>query len=604
VILFIMLIGFDFGFMLPRLTGSGIGLLEAPDASGIQHWINTKLFSIGPTLLFVAASSLWWSDVDIFYRIAGPLAALHQPSPGKSTLCVQYRTLPDLAVTYSAARNGHWKLAYVTSVTFLGKVATIAAGSLFILRPSAISVQSTVPTTHEWRQQSFMPQTNSSIWSLIEAKSLSASLAAYPMINGWVAGFNSFIPVEVDSSTASSYSNVSLNGVSTRLDCSIVENHLESHEVPQASSELKQWTLQLDSGDCASPDFSTAICPDMKNDRSGHSAFDSSRQIASIACYGWKLLPSSTCSGRSDYWLVTTATGKLGAPFAISDTAGQVMFQNTPNVTSLVCRPRFFNNTVRVQVSGPQNNVPLVIDETIASVEIADDHWKSNNTSFSAYFADQMNASSLLGSAYMATKYVSMDPMSAIMAFNMSEGLDGFDKLEEIIRTASLAFSMVFSSYADPMISNQPFLFQPLGSSAPRRLNAVEVTAKEIRAYPRRLPLFIVTIMLCIYAISLLIVHPWRKSKWAFPQNVTCEAGRLILIHASGAISRMAQAGDYKKPFASLANQNFALGKYFDPVDGSEHIGIDVADVVVRDFVDSKPESAWNEGTQNIRHRK
>jgi hypothetical protein len=193
-----------------------------------------------------------------------------------------------------------------------------------------------------------------------------------------------------------------------------------------------------------------------------------------------------------------------------------------------------------------------------------------------------LNNSTLVSNLFLASAGIALDPISALMAFNMSAGINGFQSTTDISSTASLAFSTIFAAYADVSISKSPFLFQVQNSTAASgqssQVSATATASTAQRAFPLRAPILIVTAGLVIYGISLVLLF-YSRLGLALPQDVTCLAGQLILIYGNSVIGEMERVGKYEEGWKQLVERRFALG-VFTGEGGREHLGIDVVENV------------------------
>lgn len=84
----------------------------------------------------VAAFSIYWNNIDVYYRLIQPFMGLRQPSPADQNLLLEYSTTLPVLTTFTALGAKHWRLALFTAMSLLNKLFVVFVGSLIVIAPS------------------------------------------------------------------------------------------------------------------------------------------------------------------------------------------------------------------------------------------------------------------------------------------------------------------------------------------------------------------------------------------------------------------------------------------------------------------------------------
>lgn len=409
LVLIAALLGIIFQFVYGKREGYG---LWSKGDSGPLGLINRNIYSWIPAIILIGLR-YWWGRIDNFFRQVQPFVQLKEKTQGARVLCTQFLTQPDIHITWAAYRQGHKKLAFVTIVTLIAKIAIVASGRLFEWEDRWIKETSSLSTTADWRNGSFSPIGNASTWEDIQRRTFAGSMSAFSPLQGWSSSPHTFIPVEIPEGNKNY--TATLDAISSSLDCSEVKTQL----TPSSNGAYKAWSFSFASKSCSTGSIQLNVCKDV--------FISPKKEISSSngGCYTWTLLPKAACNGVEDFWLINVATSPSSIQIKASNAtgSGDLLFSAQPNTLSMLCRPKYTKDTVSTSISRADfDHVTLHPIKILSSVPLELSSFMSQNgppMDFSAYFATQLNSSSLVSKIFLAASGVAINPISAIMVFNM-----------------------------------------------------------------------------------------------------------------------------------------------------------------------------------------
>jgi hypothetical protein len=306
-----------------------------------------RLLVSGLPILFLSIlSSLWWANIDLFFRRTQPFASLKGGALGARSVGVQY--VHDMLgiVSFKAAKNGHWWLAFVTIVTLLGKVAIFLSAGIFKMKDMVWDIEETISYRSVWRDKTFPADQVASKEFRKRFRRLFLSLLVfdYSALLGWKADNHQFPMLWLERPTY----NVMLDGLRGTLTC-----HESIARLDHIADE-NSWTAKLEGGEC---DGATRY--NLSSGASGNQD--------SLSAIAWTYLKRSSCSklpgNETDrWWILSTAS---------SDTI------------SLLCKPGLSFNTINLTVEGYVADLDYVtprISTTGVESELplSPDHWQAS----------------------------------------------------------------------------------------------------------------------------------------------------------------------------------------------------------------------------------
>jgi len=574
-----------FTIILPGSQTDGIGLWSLSVFASIgwldiiAQWAQHASFSILPVLLMTSLR-FWWSKLDTFFRTTQPFVGLMTEGRGKDTICLSYTQEPDIAVTTKAVSRGHWKLAYVTFVSLLVKIAIILAGGIFVLQETSLSEGNQYHLLQEWRDNNFTQADTFFDDSSMRAQALQLALNGFPQLNGWQWGFYTFPPVEVGPN---SHLSLRIQGMTTKLTCGIAKASFTS------TSDIGYWNAEVAEGEC--------IGAQVHGDCSvNQNALNLDEQgYGSIGCTHWTYLSPHTCSNSSTggvgrWWLLSVNNDDTSAR-TTANTSGAA-FKITSS-TSIICTPATYRGTTQVEVSSDSgdniwiDSLKLQSSERVSPGEIRSD--EDSSLDLQAYFAQHLNSSVLVQDALQITTSYSVDYLSFMAAANMSNTVQSLQNPSELAIAASNVYSLLFSLFAayNTSADGSTSLLKSIDPNSPDSPTVLGV-GFETRAIASRLPLLAATGIIAVYCISIPFLHPGNKRR--LPVDLSYIANNISLVYDSYLIDLVRNSGEKDEEFRSLHNRMFSLGVYKGQ-SGEMRMGVEVviegADRVVT--VDPEP---------------
>ena len=511
----------------------------------VLRWIQKALFTIMPTLVTIILST-WWSKVDRFYRHSQPLADLSSPNGSNKALFLEYVNDPPLLITRKALKNHHWKLAYITSVTVVLKLAIVLAGGVFSAAELAAPTNQTFETTLQWRQGSFVANSNGLNDAKLFYNAMSEAVAGFPQPSGWIAGLHAFAPLNISKPDVE-YS-IQMNGIISNLSCEVASSSL------QIMNSSGMWQAELSGGDRCQGAFWNDVC-----------------QSQSLSCVGWRYLNRADCpdisSGEGEWWLIY-----------IQDEGEKA------NATSLLCTPGYYRDvfqTTLITSYFGAGSVSVTPQKMLTSQQLSTSEWIMQNGSdtvgFQSYFSDLLNSSSLVSDPKVVIPSLSMNSLSIMTALNMSGTTSSFSNATEFGAAASNVFSMIFALYASQNVSADGSTFL-LEKGPSNQSMIVEGLALEERYRPSKAPLLTATGILFLYLVSILVVYPSKR--WRTAMDMSYPANVVSLFCESSLAKSAFEAQDEAAWKAKVRDAQLKFGVYTN-ISGQRVVGIDFAKKVM-----------------------
>ncbi|KAK2752586.1 hypothetical protein FQN55_006699 [Onygenales sp. PD_40] len=524
---------------------------------GVKAQIQQLLFSGLPTLVLSLITS-WWTEVDRFVRLTQPYKALASGDVGRNTVLLDYMHEWNWKIPFRAFRNRHWKLSYVTAITFILRIGTLFWAGIFDMGNGIAGNGETAHLLQEWRQDSFPADMSKTFSDEMRAIALSRAIYGYPQMPGWQSGAYQFPAVKLPENN--NY-NVSLTGLTGVLDCSAVT-------VDARVSDESGWRATIREGECTGAIWDSACT--IPQDISGEAA--SSGTTGATRCMAWRYLNENNCpdipsQGAGRWWI-------LGLSGPMSATQSTLTGGSTTPI-ALLCTPKFSFDTMMVGITTASgSSLPtLTLSQPTHRENISTDHWKNDDgKTFAAYASELMN-NTLAGNLQTISSTTYLDLLSSIGALNGTSRIDALFNTSTLATSISHTFSAVFATMAglpqDGPLSS--FLLTPVAddSTSP----TVEALPQEQVAYLNKGPLWVGFIVLCIFAIS--IPWAWPEKRRRTPMDVGYAANVLALVYDSRLMDIVSRDGWRWE----LENKRFRIG-IFQGLSGSERLGIDVVDVV------------------------
>jgi hypothetical protein len=412
------------------------------------------------------------------------------------------------------------------------------------------------PLLQNWRQSGYLDNSTTEFTDEVKAMAISRALYSYPQIPGWQTGSYVFPMVEL---TPNRNYTISLQGLRASLDCSSMEADVTKES---ANSE---WSATLTSGDCAGTTWSSACSlPEVGSDDGSNSG-----TIEDGQCMTWRYLDEKDCSQ-----LQASDTGRwwiFGLSGSISTTDGTFTDSSiSQNHMSLLCKPKFYLDTIPVNIaaaSDPKMSVLSITEPSTDRQDLPYDRWKNGARTFATYASELIN-NTLAGELQVISYTTYLDLMSSIAALNLTSSTDGLFKAETLATSASDTFAALIATMVSIDQPDSASPFSPAGAllSPVTTPTSVSVSDQVQVAYLQKGPLYVGFVALCLFTLSIVFVWPSRARRT--PNDVSYPANVLALVYDSGL---MGLADRYNEK--EMAQMIFTLGE-FEGISRKRRLGI------------------------------
>jgi hypothetical protein len=276
------------------------------------------LLNVIPTLLLIAFG-FWWSQVEYYFRTTQPYIKLSCGGVANELVLVDYNYDSDVQLPVNAFRRKHWKLGYISTMSFLVRFATVLAGGVFIQATTPLLSQNelTYPLRQVWRQNHEISAFGSNTYTKVELPIVDAVMKGVRE-SGWISNAHLFLQVELTHE----HNYMALSGIDGNLTCSDMSGKFEY------DGSLVPGRVSLVDGDC--PGYDRPVCSPETNVTEGN-------------CLTWSYIPNQNCSktisdGSGRYWFYCS--------FFDEDVAEKGLLLET----SFLCKAGFYNETVQAFV--------------------------------------------------------------------------------------------------------------------------------------------------------------------------------------------------------------------------------------------------------------
>jgi hypothetical protein len=226
----------------------------------------------------------------------------------------------------------------------------------------------------------------------------------------------------------------------------------------------------------------------------------------------WRFLDNKTCpllkapsAGR--WWI-------LGISGPISKSRGSFSTSSITKPISLLCTPSLSLDTMSVEIrvtSNPGRPQLVIAGVPSKQLPLSPDHWKTPNNTFLGYASSLIN-DTLSDSLEVISHTAYMDLVSSIAALNITTSTDGLFDAEILAGSASHTFAALIAIITSINQSNNTSatgvsstaLLSPLPAfkNAPRIPTSSNLQVARLQ----RIPSWIVSVGLCLFAISIPLV--------------------------------------------------------------------------------------------------
>ncbi|KAF2803382.1 uncharacterized protein BDZ99DRAFT_503391 [Mytilinidion resinicola] len=541
----------------------------------IHHWKSgvpadiQKLFFHGAPTLTLVIVRLWWETIEEYYRASQPYYALAAGRPGRLSVCLSYMHDFHFVVSLKALKNHHWKLFYVTIVTTLIKIAVVGASGIFSMEAVASHKDEKLPYEQVWRTSTFAENNTDAFQTNLREFALSRAIYGYKSMPGWHDLSYWFPAVSINAPYT-----MTLAGLISNLTCEIVTTQAQKVNLTDG---LTAWDVTMSEGACSGTTWSSACAVPDSVQLSGAVPGDSS-------CMAWTYLESAQCSGlgaadNGRWWI-----------FGVEGTLADWSIVNISKAVSLLCTPRFYNDTVELHVSTDLDSGGVLLvaeDAPITSEELPRNYWHSPSdpsTDFVSYVSKLFN-NTFGNELQVLSNYQYLDYFSMMTVFNQTRSTLALFDPETMITAASETYAAAFALLAglDLDGDGSTFLLEPTPHANPPIVIAHKLGTLAVVSM---VPLYFGVGILCLYGISIFLVWPGWKRRTRL--DVLYPANVMTMIYDSELVEMVANCGE-KSGFHSLENEQFALGVVRGK-SGKMRVGIDVQRNVVP--VEREP-SSW-----------
>lgn len=524
-----------------------------------------KLFFTALPTFVISLISMWWSDIDKYLRRTQPYVALASGDVGHKTVLLDYMHDWHIKVSWKALKNRHWKLCYVTFITFIMKIATLLAAGIFVMGVGPVSNNETARVQQIWRQGSYLENTTTAFTDAVRAMALSRAIYGYPQIPGWQSGAYQFPSAQVNRGDY----RISLQGVTGALDC--VPVSLNATKVEGSAG----WKADITDGECAGAAWITSCSlPDIDS-----ATATGDDNISNGQCMAWKYMDVKECPGLHSedtgrWWLFG-----LSGSISVKDQT----FSANSSFTSLLCTPTFSLATVELDItsSGATAKPLISLNKVVHSELLPTSYWQSSTgKTFASYVSEFINGT-LAGTLQSISSTTYLDLLSTMTAFNLTSSSNDLFNPELLAKGASNTFAAIFATMAglDQSDTTPPstFLLEPVPD--PSTAPTIPARPHKQVATLQKFPLYMGFAIICIFCVSILVIWPSHARRT--PLDVSYPANVLALIYDSSLMDMIGDRyGGSGGGIERLANKKFKLG-IFVGVSGKMRLGIDVADKVM-----------------------
>lgn len=361
----------------------------------LVSYIQRLILSGLPPLVLGVLSSLWWSEIDLYFRRTQPFAALRQGALGVHSIGLQYVHDFHGAVTFKAVKHGHLWLALITFVTLLGKVGIVLAVGIFKPQKVFSGAKESVAYYSVFRDRTFPVSVaiGEAFQKSFKQVFLSLLIFDYTSLTGWKAGYTQFPMLWMERSRY----NVTMDGVRGMLTCT--NNPVEFEQMDNNTV----WRATLEGGDCAGS--ARSYLPGITTDQ---------HQPAVIV---WTYLNRTSCptlpssdSGR--WWVINTSLEEM----------------------SLLCTPIMSLDTIDLTVEALEaeslndESPTIAIADIVQQQRLSTDHWSASGdidqlisvygndaTNFLPFFSMFLNMSLFTPTLFPATESLSLDYLGVML---------------------------------------------------------------------------------------------------------------------------------------------------------------------------------------------
>jgi hypothetical protein len=124
-------------------------LLTELSIKGLENFFKSLWNRFLPVSFMLTFSSIW-NLADMYYRIMGPIAAMHIPTIGDSILFLSYRSDLPILVTRNAWRNSHYRVAFFSVLSLVSNLPPIFVTGIFASTPTATGYSISIRQLNFW----------------------------------------------------------------------------------------------------------------------------------------------------------------------------------------------------------------------------------------------------------------------------------------------------------------------------------------------------------------------------------------------------------------------------------------------------------------------
>jgi hypothetical protein len=157
---------------------------------------------------------------------------------GKDSVMVEYQSDVDLAITVRVWRRRHWKLGFVTLVTFGIKLAAVLVGGIFIKAPGYNLSFESFPLQNYWRDSYFEIPSDTIESTRFRNMALARAISDWTNTTRWEDSTYVYTPVDYGESVGTF--NLVLEGIKANWSCVDTKATYE-----KVSEEEDPWSATL-----------------------------------------------------------------------------------------------------------------------------------------------------------------------------------------------------------------------------------------------------------------------------------------------------------------------------------------------------------------------
>ncbi|KAF2727063.1 hypothetical protein EJ04DRAFT_596178 [Polyplosphaeria fusca] len=532
-------------------------------SEGFRAWIQKQIFEGGPVLVLTAIG-LWWGVVDTFFRLSQPFASL---SSGDDTKALRLTYMHDfhLQVTGRALKNGHFRLALVTFLTTLSKIAVIFSAGIFSMTTAPSPHVSREPINYIWRSGTFGNGSETVLSTqLLQDGALSSSFSGPLWRSFENEGTYWFPKVELSRETTSTYNATAIKANMTCDSTGAKSVSYEENEWdPIDRYRPSLWNITFTQGPCANKKSIPFTCAD-KN------WWQNETETTDALCVLWGLFTDDNCTdvpGEDIGRWVVGAINTLDGP----DRPQNLSVGEPSELSVVMCTPQFFLDELQVTTTRNLDGKSKSTYTLMSSSAIAPDHWISQANS-SLGFATAWHE--IIESTQIANyDTVNRDLQTGIMGLMTISELGSTERLfdeKQLGIAASNTYSAAFAALLGLNMTDAGDTFLATAATDPET-DTVAANQHIYLAKLDRIPLYVGLGLLAAFLLASPLA--WAGRKRGTSRSVEYYVNIMAMLYDSEFLDAIAESGETSE-FHCLDGRRFAMG-VFTGVSGERRVGID-----------------------------